>query len=828
MRIVIKFILRNIMEKKIMTLMIIFSIVVSSALFFSTLAISKNLENMYMKQITKYFGSAEIMISVGKDSPSNFFNPLSAYKYRGNTDYMIGVLLGNGSYRYKNESVKVSMQGIRFDELNVMNPVILKNKASLIPFTGNKIIISSRTAEKYSLKAGDNIELKINNSNHKFKICGIAQPSGYFLEFGQEVVAVVPRETLADIYNAKGNVNAVYIKLKDITMKDILLDNLSAIYPRYEVKDTISDSEKDTSVGRISTSFRLMTIAVLFISIFIIYTSFRVISMERMPVIGTFRSIGATKKITTGVLVLESAIYGVIGGLIGCLTGLGVLRIMVYYITPSWLKEANLTIPVEFSPLHLLIAFLMGFMMAVVSSSVPIIKASIIPIKDVVLNKIEKDVSRKKGAVIIGIILWISALVISPYIPVSLAVAVNTICAVAIILGIIMIIPTLTNILIKLMEKIYAPIFGNEGIIAAKNMKDNKNMINNICLLAIGLSASLMINTFGVSFISAIVDAYRDMKFEVQITVDKADRMFESTVRTIDGVQSTYGSYEGYGVEIAGQKQKINTLYGINTDKYLQFFNINTKEDKQALLKKLNQGRFILVSNTLRMITGIQKGDIITLKMENGNNDYQIIGFYDTLGKEALISERYLKMDMKKSYYSQIYIKTTKDPKEIESTLKQKNRSIYPEVITVEQMKQDTMDSNKQIMAVMEFFSMMALVVGAIGVANNFLVSFIERKRSFAVLRSIGMGKKQVVKMIFIESMSGGFIGGVVGVLGGVSLLLVLPYIMVAMSLPITINFTVDKYIMYLFAGILISVCASISPAVKTSKLKIIESIKFE
>jgi putative ABC transport system permease protein len=143
-------------------------------------------------------------------------------------------------------------------------------------------------------------------------------------------------------------------------------------------------------------------------------------------------------------------------------------------------------------------------------------------------------------------------------------------------------------------------------------------------------------------------------------------------------------------------------------------------------------------------------------------------------------------------------------------------------------MKQDTLSSNKQIMSAMQFFSIIALIIGAIGIANNFIVSFMERKQSFAVFRSIGMEKRQVLKMILLESMSGGIIGGVIGVIGGISLLWILPYIMIGMGLPISINYEFGMYLLYILAGILIAVVSSISPGLKTSKLNIIQAIKYE
>lgn len=62
-------------------------------------------------------------------------------------------------------------------------------------------------------------------------------------------------------------------------------------------------------------------------SVFTIYSSYKVIILDRLPVIGTFRSIEATQKTVTRILMLGSVFYGCIGGTIGIPIGIGVLKL---------------------------------------------------------------------------------------------------------------------------------------------------------------------------------------------------------------------------------------------------------------------------------------------------------------------------------------------------------------------------------------------------------------------------------------------------------------------------------------------------------------------
>lgn len=96
------------------------------------------------------------------------------------------------------------------------------------------------------------------------------------------------------------------------------------------------------------------------------------------------------------------------------------------------------------------------------------------------------------------------------------------------------------------------------------------------------------------------------------------------------------------------------------------------------------------------------------------------------------------------------------------------------------------------------------------------------------MFRSVGMSRKQIVSMIFIESLTGGLIGGVVGAIGGILMVSIVPYVMKAIDMSIPIHYSPGSVFTGIIAGTIITLVASISPAIKSSKLNIIEAVKYE
>jgi putative ABC transport system permease protein len=66
--------------------------------------------------------------------------------------------------------------------------------------------------------------------------------------------------------------------------------------------------------------------------------------------------------------------------------------------------------------------------------------------------------------------------------------------------------------------------------------------------------------------------------------------------------------------------------------------------------------------------------------------------------------------------------------------------------------------------------SMIAIVVGAIGMLNTMVMSVIERVREIATLRAIGWRKSRVMRMIVGESLLLSLAGAVLGVIGAIVL----------------------------------------------------------
>ncbi len=832
MLIIFKFLFNNLKERKLRTILIILSIAVSSALYFGSNALATTLETMFEERIKQWVGSADIIIHAGHNSSSNFFNTTKLNPFEDKFEYIIGAVWGSAEYTGENEELNLELRGMDYDDMQLMNPVVLKEQDNLFPFKGKKIIIGEYTSEKYGLEIGESIELIINEARMRFFVSGIAYSSGFFLNDVEDPLAVMPVDTLASIYDARGRIAVAYLKAKDPSLIPSLIQQLSGEYNRYIVREPISQRMLNQQIGNMTMPFKISLILVMLTSIFIIYTSFQVLTRERLPVIGTFRSVGATKATTSTVLFIESAMYGVMGGVIGGFLGIGILYVMAKLSIPEWLLAAGFRI--EFSNMELVVAFLLGLVICLISSAIPILKISKIPIKDIILNLYHGHFTLHLRREISGILLFISGIILPHIIPPDLGMLVSILSIISIITGVVMLIPVITRKIVKILENIYLYIFGNIGILAVKNIRDDKSIFNNISLLAIALCGVFIINIMSESVIAGIIQIHRDKDYEIELRIWNSDRITESRIRAIDGVDDTLGIYREHRVDLPEYEHEISIIYGINKRKFLDFWQFTMSSDPEYLVEKLDTGRNILLSYTLKYSLDLENGDIIELVFNDEiNRNYKVIGFFNSLdyyGSIAFVSERNLKLDAEINNYSRILIKASENIDEVVEKLESAFEERRPSVRTIKEIEEQSVKSQEPMFNIMKGFSIIALAISFIGIINNLLISFIERKRSIALLRAVGMNRVMSMKMVFIEAISIGTIGSVIGIIiGWFVLTFILPALMTSMGMPqIIMIYSAWQIFSLIGIGIIITLIASISPAMRASRLNLIQEIRYE
>ena len=138
-----------------------------------------------------------------------------------------------------------------------------------------------------------------------------------------------------------------------------------------------------------------------------------------------------------------------------------------------------------------------------------------------------------------------------------------------------------------------------------------------------------------------------------------------------------------------------------------------------------------------------------------------------------------------------------------------------------------------QLLTVMLTFTlvmlMLAVVISIIGVANTMTLSVNERRRENAMLRSLGLSRKQLRRMISIEAILITLAAVVLGMVSGAVIgSLSAQIIMSSMSAsaPLVLDLPYVWYVVILAVGVLAAMLASALPAARSARMSPVEGMR--
>jgi putative ABC transport system permease protein len=115
-----------------------------------------------------------------------------------------------------------------------------------------------------------------------------------------------------------------------------------------------------------------------------------------------------------------------------------------------------------------------------------------------------------------------------------------------------------------------------------------------------------------------------------------------------------------------------------------------------------------------------------------------------------------------------------------------------------------------------------------VGIVNNQIIGFVQRRKEIAVLYSTSMSKGQLRKMLFFETFFSNLIASAIAVLASILTTGMLESGMKGMNLYVDIVY--NPKLMLMFVGIMFAVLllTLISPMRKIKKMNVVNEIKYE
>lgn len=823
-----KYLLKSMTEKKGRTLLLLISIAISAALLVASLGSIKALLSTLSAQVKGNLGEFNIQISASRNVDVPLFDPNSIKDSDIKKSFKE---IDFGGYISSDSEKEFRIAGTTLSDFNNFGTMRLIKKGDLEPFTGRKLIISQNASKKLNVKLGDELKLTILGKEASYKIVGISTNKGLFFgEKEKQFNFVTPQENIFSIYGVK---NKYSVMLASVSSKD-----LGAWIKNFNEKNkgnnivasqTYDEKSLEQQLNMIRMPLFFMLGIVLIMTTFIIYSSFKLIIIERLSVIGVFLSQGATKGGIIKILLRESLAYGVIGGIIGDLIGAGLTVLISFFANP--LKEYGVEATTEFYIPYFVIGFIFAVVLSAASTLIPILSIRKLPVKDVILNTISTTNKISIRSFIVGIVFIVITIILH-----FIGGRFNYVTSLPAILlgfiGIIVVIPKLVDILCYPLVRALRNVSGL-SMISFNNVRTSRVLINNIRLIVVSVIAIVMITSLSVSITEVVQGAYDGMNFDVMVS---GNSNFSKNIDEIINGYEDADTIHANGMimtNLDGDSTKSLTLVYIEPEKYKTFENYTVFKDKVKQLDELKSHEDgIIISKQMSLRYNIKRGDTITLSTDDKKETFKVLSIFNAKmmdnGNYNLISSQAALKHFDVKYSSQYFISTKVPAKQAEKALEKKLKGLGVSIITKAEMAKNNKENNKIMTNVLGIFSYITMVIGAFGIIGNVSISFIQRKKDIAVISSAGLSRAGRGYMIMLESVFQALIGIVISLVAAWGINVCLEDVFKLLTIDLKLRFPYESVGTIVIAVLALMILTSLSTLFKSKKLQIVQELKYE
>ena len=819
MSIILKYILKNMKEKKLRSLLIIVSLTLSIVVLTLCLTLKDNILEKYTEFLMKTSGTSDILLT--KDIP---FEKSEIEKFSDNYKSVPYLMFA----KEKNNIIGVNIEDLQ------ANKMIKAKKTSNL--ANDEVIISKKIADNKNIKLND----KINVLNTELKVVEIVEMYGMFVgETEEEPIYLVSIDTANrimyensdDYEKAMIDENKIYIMGAYI---DVLDDNIES------AKEDLKQIDKEFSVvtvkanlvdalNQINSLMIIMLVITTLIAFYIISSILKLALEERISVIGTFRSIGASRRMTNCLLYLENITYAIISSIIG----IAIANLLINPITNSFISvgEMELTSKASIKPIYILLVVLFSIFIQISITYWELRKNKNKAIRDIIFDTQDTKYKIKLKNIIIGLILVaISSLIyfnnnkydfIMGLLPVVL-----------VIIGFVMVLP----LIIKIFSRILSLLLKNRNtsFLASKNVADNKIVVSSVTLLFIIIAMTTMIYNIAQT-ISKTYDGFdRVTHYTIRVSNLSGEEENYDYIDDIDGVEEKAFYYINMGYFKINDEEKIFGLFGYdNQDDTIFRLYDSIKFNKQEADKL--QDDEILLDEAFCIKNDLKIGDKVKINGGQFFDEDYYFTIKDVVDSTDTTSVRSIGMISKQKYnklfknsYKTILIKSNLSDDVMKEKLKNESKENNVIVQSYQEWIGSDKESTEQIMNIVYGVLSLGIILAMVGLINNGLVAFVQRKKNFAVLNSTCMTKSQLYKMTLEENIISFIISAVSGICLSIILNIYMNKTLTGMSMFIDMVFETKGIILLLMVIFILTIIETLVPIIKIRKLDLVKEIKYE
>ncbi|GEL99567.1 ABC transporter permease [Cellulomonas terrae] len=706
------------------------------------------------------------------------------------------------------------------------------------PADGEEIAVESATLAASGLAIGDATSVVVGGQVRPVTVVGEV---GLGAALAGATVVFLDAATAEAAFAPDGTVATISVLADDGLTEQQLVDRLTPVLAATDVPaeavtgDEVREQSTEnilTVLGFITTFLLVFAGISLFVGGFIIANTFSMWVRQRTRELALLRAVGASPLQVFTSIVLQAAIVGVVGAVLGVAGGLG-LVVVLREVLGRFGMELTGRVPLD--GFTLAVSVLVGTLVSVLAAALPARRAALVPPVEALRDEVtlpERSLTRRAVVGIALVVLGLAAVLVALLDPTAdQAGAVLGTGAGAIVLGVLAASPVLARGFLRVVSAPFAA-WRPVGPLARGNVTRNpRRTANTAGALMVGMAlvgAAAVIAATTQASTSAIVtqEATTDyiLRGAAQGTVPE---QAVTDVRALPDVQAA----DTFATASVLVGDVLFAATGI--DPAAVGRSIRTEVVEGDFPAALEAGE-VAVQRTTMDDEDWTLGQELTVVGSSGSQTLTIGAVIDSpaFGVPFVVSQDVLDplFPPDEQRVTTVFV-TAADGADVAALRDELTEAVRPYVVVSvmdsEEFVSDLAAQVDRVLVILYALLGLSVVIAVLGIVNTLALSVIERTREIGLLRAVGLGRLQLGGTITLESVLTAVFGTTVGLVMGVALAATLPTVFSDVGLR-TLAVPWASLALMLALAVVVGVVAALWPAVRAARLPVLDAVSTE
>ena len=650
-------------------------------------------------------------------------------------------------------------------------------------------------------------------------------------------VTAFDRATAQTLLPEPDSFTNVGVRVAEGQTKEEVRDRIAAALPEYDVatqEEVGEDQAEDlkTVLNFINIFLLVFAGIALFVGSFIILNTFSMLVAQRMRELALLRAVGASRRQVTRSVMVEALVVGLVGSTLGVAVGIGIAYLLRVAFAAFGLElgDAGLVL----LPRTIVVAYVVGVLVTLVAAYLPARRAARVPPVAAMRTDVTMQPrSLRLRGLLGGVVMAGGAVALgASFAPDGVAARSQLvgIGAVLLLVGLVMLTPALSRPVIRGLGAVYPRLFGTVGRLGRDNaIRNPRRTAATASALMVGLTLVAAIGVLASSTnasISGVVDRSLGADYIVSDAIGTPfSPEIANSLEDVEGVDTvTRFRYGGAGVDDGTVVVSAADAAGLQDTINLTF----TEGDAAGL-----EGRGILLDTGVSDDLGVKVGDGLNVTFQgSGEQSLRIGGVFEPnqlVGGYLVSTDTLTEFggDQRDNY---VYVDAAEGVDTIElGTRLEEQLADYPNVLLRDQtaFKDEQRGQVNQLLYLIYALLALAIIIAVLGIVNTLALSVIERTREIGLLRAVGMGRRQLRRMVRLESVVIALFGALLGLGLGVLLGVAFQRAIADEGIDV-LAVPIGSLVIFLVVAGLVGVLAAVWPARRAARLDVLRAITTE